>query len=646
MRFLICSFLISALPVTATLSQQQGAPSVGTRALPTISVTAIDRGKVSEKFAWSLAESPDARFDIFVAHDDTIHMYDRRTRSTIAIATAGPMTNELRWSRRGGLISFVRGEENAPRRVHPWIMPVDRGTGRATGAARQVSMRPANSFDEAPAFTPDDRFVVFASNTGDTGSVIVAPSNGGRDRVLYAASGFANGAAVSPDGKWVYFTSTTAGPDRRESLRRVPFAGGTVETLGQLPVDSYFIGVSADGTQLAWYDAGQPRGYTGAPIVIADANGKPVGEVTNAAGVVKSWSSTPGVLLARKIEKRYATRIVPVTGGPIATFGTAGRYERPIAWSPDNRFLLAQGSGDESELLVLTARGDTVHRIKVPTLGLTYVGRQGGFRPTWSPNGRYVAYPSPSADGRQPASRLVIIDVAAGTTRVLTESDAGIGGVRWRSDGQALQYVRITPASNSMREVSLSGATRVLSPDFGVERGIAVPITDSTALRVAGESLSVVRTNGTFIRMLAPVKFNKGGRMMGDYHASPDGQWVAVIDDAVTAAKHLVRVIPMNGGPARTISFDLEGAIWHPRFAGTDALLFYGGDTHIFAVPLAGGVPRNLTAADPMYDVDEMTPSPDGRVLAYQAELGPNAVTRLIDIDVTAALRGGGNRKE
>jgi hypothetical protein len=78
-----------------------------------------------------------------------------------------------------------------------------------------------------------------------------------------------------------------------------------------------------------------------------------------------------------------------------------------------------------------------------------------------------------------------------------------------------------------------------------------------------------------------------------------------------------------------------------PYFAG-DALVFLGNALNrsahhpadLFAIPLAGGIPRNLTAADSLRDADYIKISPDGRTVAYQAELGPNTPTRLIEIDV------------
>jgi Tol biopolymer transport system component len=238
------------------------------------------------------------------------------------------------------------------------MIPVDAATGRATGPARQISMRPTVRFDDAPSFTPDDRFVVFASNTPDSGYVLVTPSNGGRERSLYSTAGEVSRALVSPDGRWVYFVAARA-------LHRVPFGGGRAERLADGVM--FFVGVSADGNRLAWYADGHPRAEATATIVVADATGKPLGALRDSRVKPKSWSSRPGVLLGRRIEFRHRTHIVPVAGGAVRTVGAIGRDEAPLGWSPDSRHLLVRRScacpRDDCRRQWETARRATCERV-------------------------------------------------------------------------------------------------------------------------------------------------------------------------------------------------------------------------------------------------------------------------------------------
>jgi TolB protein len=606
--------------------------------LTPITSASTDRGRIADRSAWSLTESPDGRFVAFTGFADTIHVYDRRSRAVGTIPNAVVGASELTWSRRGGFISFARRSENEPA-VYPWIIPVDAATGRATGPARQLSMRAIARFDDAPSFSPDDRFVVFASNRADSGFVLVAPANGGRERVLYAAPGTVHRALVSPDGRSVYFGGTAATPGSSQALYRVPFSGGRAERLAEHMV--FFIGISADGSQLAWYGDGHPRAAVMPSIVIADASGKPLGVVRDVAASVKGWSTKPGVLLGKKGEGTFAMRTVPLAGGPIRSFGSRGPNETPLAWSPDGRFLLAASSLSPTTWLLLSASGDTVRRIEAPPVARV-LGDD--FAPIWSPDGRMVAYRAASADARRRVSRVMIIDIGAGTARALYEVER-VGMLRWRADGQAVRYIDANADTLSLVETTLEGKTTTLARHL-TTRSIPWPLTDSTILVVTRDSMYVASSRGFFVRTLRRSPRPQLGYLSNSIQPSPDGRWVAIIEESPRmSSKHVVQIVPTNGDPSRTIAFDLDYSIEDPYFAG-DALLFMGNPhtsagrhTDLFVVPLAGGVPRNLTAADSLTDIDFITVSPDGRTVAYQAELNATSSTRVIDIDVSTITR-------
>jgi len=277
-----------------------------------IAAVVSEAGRIDGKSAWSLTESPDGRFDAFTSFDDTIHVYDRRSRKTHSLPQSIPHSAELNWSRRGGMISFARVDDGS-REAFPWIMPVDPATGLSTGPARQLSMRPTNRFDDAPSFSPDDRFAAFASNSADSGYVLVVSSNGGRERTLYAAPGHTNRAMISADGKWVYFTATKPGPAVPQLMYRVAFAGGMAQALGPAV---FFIGSSADSKQIAWYAEGHPRSGAAPTIVIGDAEGKPLGVIRDVT--TKGWGTKPGVLLVKKVDYPVGIRVVPTAGGDVA----------------------------------------------------------------------------------------------------------------------------------------------------------------------------------------------------------------------------------------------------------------------------------------------------------------------------------------
>jgi Tol biopolymer transport system component len=632
----LCLLVVVAKPALAQAGAQRQTP------IPDIAAIATDAGRIDGKSAWSLTESPDGRFDAFVAFDDTIHVYDRRTHRTHSLQQSIPHSAELNWSRRGNLISFARVDEGT-RVAFPWVIPVDLATGLATGPARQVSMRPMPRFDDAPSFSPDDRFVAFASSTTDSGYVLVAPSNGGHERTLYAAPGRTSRATISGDGKWVYFTATKGAPANPSLLYRVPFIGGAAEPLGRA---GFFVGVSADSKRLAWYAEGHPRSGATRSIVIADDHGKPLGIIRDMTS--KGWSSKPGVLLVRDVEYPFGTRIVSTTGGPIAKLGAVGLNEAPVAWSPDGKLLLATGgTASAQRWLILKTNGDTVRQIEAPpAVSVTGVH----LSPVWSPDARLIAYRARSTDGHDVAPRLMLIDVATGRSRTLAEMPGSrIDAIHWRSDSKAVLLIQSQLDSQMVSEVDLAGGVRKLKTGLPAPRFARLFFaTDSTMLRISHDTVALLTPRGGFLRVIQASHRPRIDNIENGITISRDAQTIAIMKDVPGSdTKHFIEIIPLNGGPVRTVNYDLNYSTQSPRFAG-DAIVFYGEangapanaphPADLFIISLAGGAPKNLTSMDTMTDIDEVMVSPDGRSVAYQAELSPKN-TRIIDLDVSSAGR-------
>ena len=66
---------------------------------------------------------------------------------------------------------------------------------------------------KSPAFTPDEQFVVFASDRSGKNNLFRIPVNGGEAEQLTDWKGALGGFEISPNGKWIAFT---AAPDRPE----------------------------------------------------------------------------------------------------------------------------------------------------------------------------------------------------------------------------------------------------------------------------------------------------------------------------------------------------------------------------------------------------------------------------------------------
>ncbi len=130
---------------------------------------------------------------------------------------------------------------------------------------------------------------------------------------------------------------------------------------------------------------------------------------------------------------------------------------------------------------------------------LTTDGSDGAYRsPRWSPDGRFVAavrFPPP-AD----LSRLVLIDVAGGSTRVLSRLE--VSGFSWSPDGQRLAVAVGEHMRSTIQIIDLaSGAWR------GVAQGSAPawsPVDDRVAFETPDGRIAVVEPSGAITTLASP----------------------------------------------------------------------------------------------------------------------------------------------
>lgn len=107
----------------------------------------------------------------------------------------------------------------------------------ASGISRALVTATADAFAEAPAFSPDGKHVAFMENKFSSSgaaesSIHLIDPDGKNDRKLASptdAKTTLGSPAFSPDGLWVYFSSSFPVPPGKEQfeIRRVSIAGGT-----------------------------------------------------------------------------------------------------------------------------------------------------------------------------------------------------------------------------------------------------------------------------------------------------------------------------------------------------------------------------------------------------------------------------------
>lgn len=129
-----------------------------------------------------------------------------------------------------------------------WIMNGD-GSGRAL-------LTHDGQRNRAPVVTPDERYIVYLSNTGQGGELCRIDLDGSNRRVLSKQATLSVTPTVSPDSKWVVFQGIDADSPEHKGmtvLSRVSIDGGRETPLTNFPASAPSF--SPDGSEIAFYFA-------------------------------------------------------------------------------------------------------------------------------------------------------------------------------------------------------------------------------------------------------------------------------------------------------------------------------------------------------------------------------------------------------
>jgi len=443
-----------------------------------------------------------------------------------------------------------------------------------------------------PAMAPDGGRIAFTVTTVNEKEnkrhqeVWVVPAAGG-DPVRFTAPGYESSSPrFSPDGKYLLFSSTrpggTSGAGNSWAIR-MDLPGGEATQLteypsGSWPRDGKFAVFAAPATEDSTMARGNgadpyarmqpmarppfgaitkpadPARFDGRHILDAryKANGQGFVPSARQARVIRPqqlFTQTPGAKRVALTTTAYSHRspVVSPDGKTIAFIADVSlRPDSVVTAINDSLALLPYDAArdererNDADIYVIPVSGGAPRRV------VTLMGTESDL--TWSPDGKQLAFVH--RPGRMAQGVLTVVDVATGTTRVLTPNwRYEPAGMEWLPNGEIAMWADIggssalyliTPRTGAMREV------------LGERRKLSGFTFNAAGTTVAYVSTSVTKPTELFIAGVD----GKGERTLTAFNDSLNSQ-VAWSD-----AERLTYRMPRRAG-ARD-SLEIEGWLMKP----------------------------------------------------------------------------------
>lgn len=484
------------------------------------------------------AWSPDGKRIAFQGYvDGTWHVYVVNADGSGARAiTSGPFDDrEPSWSRDGARIAF-----SSDRSGNYDIFDLD----VAGGTVRQLTTNPAN--DYTPAYSPVNASIAFVTEREDRRGIWAIDAATLAERPLAAAAGAVSAPSWSPDGSKVIFNVIA---NNRSNL-------------------------IVDGKDVTRDEDVFPfrAQWTSATEFIYTADGKiKKGSIGGTATPIEftaavSFARVPYKHAVRDFDSRAAKPVQGITSPVI---------------SPDGTQVTFLALGD----LWLMPIGGAARRVTND--------RFVEMDPTWSPDGRSIAYSS----DRDGLMDLWVRDIAAGTDRKVA---AEARKASWAPRGNEIAYI------NRDGAVAITGRPEPVyartfetgRPTWAPEGWLAVTALQpySTRFREGTNQLVLVSTTGADPRKLNPVPHHSIGTRTGDGPVwSRDGSKMAFVMDGVMQVMATTPTGDVAAAPRR-VSEELANA---PSWAADSKRLLYQTARGLKLVDVTDNrtidVPVNLT---------------------------------------------------
>lgn len=463
---------------------------------------------------------------------------------------------------------------------------------RASGylTARTIVVKNAVGFSSFD-WSPDGKWVAagieLADGTGQIGVIAVADGSFRNlksvDRGVLAKAHNPTSIFFSPDGKYLaYDRPLTSGSRQRDVFVLAIDSGRDIPAIVH-GANDFVMGWSPDGTRLLFRsDRIGSWGLWGQSLADGTAQGAPELLKSDIGRSVSLGMTASGVLYLHK-----ATSTRDVTIAPIDL--EAGK-------------------------------------ILGPPVGFAQGFVEGAQNATWSPDGRYLAYPVACNDGC-----LAIRSVATGQVRRLALTMRNVGAPSWSPDGRSLLASGLdeTGREGIFRFDVQSGEVTAVIPGEGLQllRGGWAP--DGTKVYFSRGDAVVERDVASGLERV--VYSEAGGLKLAQL--SPDGRSVfgsAGFDPSTQSSG--LQVVPVAGGRPRELlritvpeGFRPGPFAWTPDSRAILAIKAIGSRRELWLVPVAGGSQRKLDIDPDIWLAGaggsgdwDFSLSPDGRSIAFK----------------------------
>ena len=495
--------------------------------------------------------------------------------------------------------------------------------------------------------SPDGRTVVYLVRAGGTSMLHVRPLGELGSKPLPGTKN-AQSPFFSADGRWIAFV--VPGREQTISLKKVPVEGGSVVTVGEVPVQgpASRLGAGVVGAGGAWNSAGMivlgterglfrigPSGGLAERLTTVDtANGEVVhawprflpdgrglifavlktrlfqdyhlataslddtvhrtllargGNPLGVIGGVLVFGAGDGTLAAVPIDVRRRR----VSGEPVTVLDSVQGGLGVASLSENGALVYLRGGAPLSQLAIVDTKGNRV--------GGSDDWRQYDF-PRISPDGRRIAV---GIGGRSAGgSDIWVYDVASKVlSRLTTSGDAF--RPEWTPDGRRIAYLSTDSArqeawwapadgSGPAKRLYSSPTSRISEITFAPSGDFAVLRVDDA--RTARDIVLLPLTGDPARRTTIPLAATSANEVQA--RVSPNGRWLAYVSDETGEVEVYVRPFARSGGRVQISS----GGGSEPVWSVDGKQLFYRAGGRFMAARLAASPQLDVISREELFE--------------------------------------------